>query len=110
MLLIFLYISFCRMHDTVAVIRRRIERIELHLPRRAVHDIVPRSRWDDDNRAVFHLVLDTVEYHLPLPRFTADELLELVPLLADVLSGLEAHHHKLAILRGVQDAAEIFIL
>jgi hypothetical protein len=55
-------------------------------------------------------MLNAIKHRLAFTFLYPKELIELVDLRTDILTGLKAHHDKLAILRRVQDRAERLVL
>src|SRR3989344_2755317 len=108
MLVVSFGLRFCLVDDAVAVVGRRVERVEFHrVCCRSVDDIVVGAARDNHYRAVREHVLLAVEHRLALPLFHPNKLVELVHLRAAILSGQQRHNHQLEVLVSVQHPAEV---
>lgn len=86
-----------RVHGPVLVLWRGVHGIELDRYIAGVDQVVARAGWDDDGPVVFQLVLGAVEHHGGPAGLDADELVDVVDLLADFVARLDAHQHELAV-------------
>ena len=102
---------FARMYHTVAVFRRRIQRVQLQWLAAGIDDVVQRAAGNDDGIIGLDRVTGSVDQYFTLPCLETEELVVTsVDLLADILTWLQRHQHQLQMLAGVQDAAEIGVL
>ena len=93
----------------VAVIGRRIERVELERLSARVDDVVLRPCGNDERVAGLHRRANAIQHHLATALFNPKELVELVHFGADFFIRLQCHDHKLAVLGGVEHLAEVFV-
>src|SRR4030042_2704951 len=95
----------------VLVFGRGVDRVELYVVRGGVDEVVHQARGDDDRALVRDRVLDAIEHRFPGSLLEAEELVDVgVHLGADLAAGRNAHHHQLAVLPGVEHAAEAGVL
>jgi hypothetical protein len=103
-------LSLCRMHGSVAVLRRGIESIESQWLAACVDDVVASARGHKDSIAILDFRRLAIDPNFAVSLFQAEELIAVgVHFLADLLTGLQGHEHKLKVLAGVQNAPEIRI-
>src|SRR3989338_1052124 len=96
MLFVGLRLGFCFVDCAVAVVGRRVERVELHrVCCRSVDDVVVGAALDNHYRAVGERVLLAVEHRLALPFLHPNKLVELVHLHTYILVWKQGHNHKL---------------
>src|SRR5512133_3565376 len=96
--------------NSVPVIRRGIEGVELQTTTASIDDIVFHSGRDDHREARSDLRSDAVENGLADPLLDAKELVEIVYLGPNLFLGLQRHHYELAVLRRVEDPAKLGVL
>src|SRR3989344_6184510 len=98
------------MNDAIAMVRRRVQRVQFHFASYTVDDVVPRAGRDDDDRAIFNRVFVAIKDGLARTLLATEELVERMHFLADILAGLQVHEDELAILRGIEDVPEVLVL
>ena len=98
----------------VGVLGRRVQRVQLHVARPHVADVVPGAGRHDERPVVAHRVglvdgvLRRAQVELGLALLDAQELVEVVVHLpADLLAGEEPHHRELRVATGEHDRAEV---
>ena len=106
-----------QMNGLIAMMRRTVERVELEaLGCRGIDNIMPGSGGHDDGRAIPHGIflaqrgVDGIENHLPLPLLEAEELIDGVHLVADLLARQKAHEHELGELSRIEHVPEGIVL
>jgi hypothetical protein len=109
-LFVHLCVCFRSVHYGIAMVRRSIERVKLHQTQVAVDDVVVSAGWHQDREPGLDAMLNAVKHRLAFAFLYSEELIELVDLCTDILTGLKAHHNELAIFRRVQDRAERLVL
>ena len=103
-------IGFGLVDETVFVIGRCVERVELHYQSwRGIDNVVSRSFRNDNDRVILDGVFNAVENRFPFSLFNPDELVKLVHFFPDILIRLQAHDYQLQVFVGVQHLAEIII-
>src|SRR5450759_53943 len=98
------------MDNSVPMIRRRIERIELQWNTAGIDDVVIRPGRDEYGEARVDYRANAIENGLTRPFFHAKELIELVHFHPDLLLGLQRHYNELTVPGRVKHLAKIFIL
>ena len=99
---------FARMYHTVAVFRRRIQRVQLQWLAAGIDDVVQRAAGNDDGIIGLDRVTGSVDQYFTLPGLDTEELIVArMYFLADVLPRLQCHQHQLQVLARVQNPAEI---
>src|SRR5215471_17407610 len=103
-------LRLCRMHGSVAVLRRGIKSIESQRLAARVDDVVASARGHEDGIAVLDFRRLAIDPNFAVPLLQAEELIAVgVYFLADLLTRLQGHEHELKVLAGVQHATEIRI-
>ena len=103
-------ISFRLMDGAVQMVRWRVDGVEFHrLIGRGIYDVVVRARGNNDSETVADRVLHTIEDRFAFARFTPDELIQVMYLHTDLLTGFQAHHDELTVFRRVQNLSEIIV-
>jgi hypothetical protein len=93
-----------------SVLRRRVDREELHRLVVRVDHVVLRARGHAHDAALVDLLAAAFEHRLALALDDVDQLVDLVHLGADLLTGLEAHEHELAVFAGEQHLAKPLVV
>jgi hypothetical protein len=96
--------------NTITMIRRSIERIELQWISSGIDDIVIRSGRDKHGETRTYLRANAIEDSDTIPFLHAEELIELVDFHPDILPGLQRHDNELAVFSRIQYLAKVFIL
>src|SRR5665811_1607553 len=97
------------MDDAVPMIRRRIDRIQLHRNGAGVDNVVIRSGWYEHREAGLDRRANAVEHRLPRSFLYAKKLVEMMHFRTNLLLGLQRHDDELAVLRRVKHLAEQLI-
>lgn len=81
------------MNDSILVVRRRIDRIELQIiGLRSIQNIVASTRRYDEGETVMNFILMVVDHARSLALFTTKKLIGIVmDLRADFFPGFQAH-------------------
>lgn len=75
--------------NAILVLRRTVEHVEFEVDRAGVDDIVVGTGRHYDPRSIAYFVSDSVNYHLTIPRFEPEELIDIrMYLEADLLTRL----------------------
>src|SRR5664279_486551 len=99
-----------RMVDgAVAMIRRRIERVELQRDAAGIDDVVICPGRNDDREARPDRRAGAIENSLPGSLLDPEELVELVDFRTDLFLGLERHDDQLAVLRRVEHPTKLLV-
>ena len=77
------------MHYAIATVRRSVKRIELHRAGRAVDDVVASAGGHKDCEPRLDAMLNAIKHRLAFPFLYSEELIELMALCTDILTGLE---------------------
>jgi hypothetical protein len=96
-------------HNTIPIIRRSIERIELHWISSGIDDIMIRSGRDKHGKTRADFRADAIENSDTLPFLYSEELIELVDFHPDILSGLQRHDNELTVFSCIQYLAKVLI-
>src|SRR5665647_633948 len=97
-------------NDSIAMIRRRIDRIELQWSGAGVNDVVLGAGGYEHRETGTDRRPNAVEHRFARPLLDPEELIECVDLLPDLLLGLERHEHELTVLGRVEHAPELAVL
>src|ERR1035437_717489 len=95
---------------TIPMIRRRIDRIELHWDTASVDDVVIRPSRDNHGKARADRSANAIENGFTCAFLDAKELIELMYFHPDLLLGLQSHDNELTVLSCVKHLAKILIL
>src|SRR3989344_9418274 len=102
--------SLRAMNRAIFVIGWRIKRVEFQwFIGGSVYNIVARAGGNNHYEAISEAVFYSVKYCLPLPRFTADKLVKLMHLFANIFQRLQTHDHELAAFCRVKHFPKILI-
>jgi hypothetical protein len=96
--------------DAVAMIRWRVERVELQRNAAGIDDVVSCASWDEYREARLDRCPNAIEYRFAGPLLDAKELVELVDFRPDFLIRLQSHDDELAVLGRVEHAPKFTVL
>ena len=98
------------MNNAIAMVRRRVERIELQLDITSVDNVVIGSSWNDNGEARTNLSANAIQDCLTGTFLDAEKLIELMHFHAELFCGVQRHENKLAVFCRIEHAPEIQVL